>query len=108
MYRWVGSALLWLCAPVVGLAAINLPLFVVFLVDRRFGPVQAQHVGWAIAAAGFVIIWSGLVWWLAQRHTGRARQVHVIVACLLVVAGGVFAFVSGHAKQDRATVEQVR
>jgi hypothetical protein len=108
MNRWIGSALLWLCAPLVGLAAINLPFIVLFLADRDFGPVRAQHVAWAIASAAFVAVWGWLAWRLAQRQTGPARQAHVIVSCVLVVAGGVLAFVGSHAKQDHAAVEQVR
>ena len=108
MHRWIGSALLWLCAPFAGLAAINLPFFVYFLADGRLRPAFVQHAGIAILAVMFVIVWAGLVWWVARLHSGRARQAHVIVSCVLAVAGSALAFVGSHAKQDRAAAERIR
>jgi peptidoglycan/LPS O-acetylase OafA/YrhL len=108
MSRWIGSAIVWLCAPLAGLAAINLPFFVYFLIDGRLRPVFLQHAWLAVVAVLFVVVWAGLVWWLARRHSGRARQAHVIVACLLAMAGSALAFVGGHAKQAGVGVERIR
>jgi hypothetical protein len=108
MSPWIGSAVIWLCAPLAGLAAINLPLFVYFLVDGRLRPAFLQHAGLAIAAVLFLVVWIALVWWLARLHSGRGRQVHVIVACLLAMAGSAVAFIGGHAKQAAPSVERMR
>ena len=108
MSPWIGSAVVWLFAPLAGLAAINLPFFVYFLVDGRLRPAFLQHAGLAIAAVLFLIVWIALVWWLARLHSPRARQAHVIVACVLAVAGSAVAFVGGHAKQAAVSVERIR
>jgi hypothetical protein len=102
MSPWIGSATL------AGLAAINLPLFVYFLADGRLRPVFLQHAGLAVAAVLFLAVWVGLVWWLARLHSARGRQVHVIVACVLAVAGSAVAFIGGHAKQAAQSVERIR
>jgi hypothetical protein len=108
MPRWIGSAFLWLGAPLVGVAAINLPFFVYFAVTSGFGPVARQHLAFGLAAAILVAGWGGAVWWLAQRYSGRARQLHVVVSCLLAMAGGLLAFVYGHSAPRAAPVEQLR
>jgi hypothetical protein len=108
MSPWIGSAVVWLCAPLAGLAAINLPLFAYFLVDGRLRPAFLQHAGLAIAAVLFLIVWIALVWWLARLHSARARQAHVIVACVLAVAGSAVAFIGGHAKQAAVSVGRIR
>jgi len=105
---WIGSAVVWLLAPLAGLAAINLPFFAYFLIDGRLRPALLQHAGLAIGAVLFVAAWVGLVWWLAKRHTPRARQAHVVVACLLAMAGSTVAFIGSHAKQAVTSVEQTR
>ncbi|HEX2817898.1 MAG TPA: hypothetical protein VHN39_16015 [Phenylobacterium sp.] len=108
MSRWIGSALVWICAPLAGVAAINLPFFVFFLVDSQYRPTLLAHAALPIVAALFLIVWAGLVWRLARLHSGRARQVHVILSCVLAMAGSALAFVGGHAKQDSVTVERIR
>jgi len=107
MLRWIGSALLWLCAPLVGIAAINLPFFVYFTLTGGFGPMQRQHLGLGVAAAILVAAWCAAVWWLAQRYLGRARQLHVVVSCLLAMAGGALAFGYGHSAHTTAPAQQV-
>jgi hypothetical protein len=108
MSPWIGSAIVWLLAPFAGVAAINLPLFVYFLVDGRLRPAFLQHAGLAIAAVLFVAVWVSLVWWLARLHSARARQVHVVVACVLAMAGSAAAFIGGHARQAAVSVERIR
>jgi hypothetical protein len=108
MSPWIGTAVAWLLAPLVGLVAINAPFFVYFLVDSRYRPALLQQAALPIAAVLFVAAWVGFVWWLARLHSERARQTHVIVACVLAMAGSALAFVGSHAKRDIVSVERIR
>jgi hypothetical protein len=107
MPRWIGSAFLWLLAPLVGLAAINLPFFVYFTVVGRPGPALGGHLALGLCEALFVFAWCAAVWWLAQRYSRRVRDLHVIVSCLLAMAGGLLAVVYGHSGPKAAPVEQL-
>jgi hypothetical protein len=102
MPLWTGSALVWLVAPLVGVGAINLPFFIYFTTFGGFGPVRLSHLALGLADAVLVAAWCFAVWALAQRHSSRGRDLHVVVACLLAMAGGAAAFFYGHATANRA------
>jgi hypothetical protein len=83
--RWTGSSFLWLCAPAIGLFALNLPTFLIW---RAHDPASAAQVTASFAwGALLIVLWVIGVFWLARLHQGRNRRTHLTWSFALFALG---------------------